>query len=79
MHESTSAPFAHPSPPGTPSEAETLARQAFQAVHPEVGFAFRAGAEPPWVAYWLAAGDERRYVTGATMSDVLGRLAQEFG
>lgn len=79
MIEHTSAPYTPESPRGVPSEAETVARQAFQAAHPEVGFAFRRGSEPPWVAYWLAPGDERRYVTGATLTDVLDGLAEEFG
>ena len=79
MEHFTSAPSAHPSSRRIPSETETLRRQAFQAAHPEVGFAYHGGCETPWVAYWLAAGGERRHVTGETMTGVLDRLAEEFG
>lgn len=71
--------YTPPVPRGVPSEAETQRRMAFQARHPDVGFAFRGDREPPWVAYWLAAGDKRRYITGATLTDVLDGLAEEFG
>lgn len=78
MEHSSGSLYATPPPRDAPSDAETLARQAFQALHPEVGFAFRPGREPPWVGYWLAADDERRYVTGATLTEVLDGLAEEF-
>lgn len=78
MHESTCSSYTTAPPGRAPSDAETLARQAFQAVHPEVGFAFRRGQEPPWAAYWLAADGERKHVTGATLTEVLDGLAGEF-
>lgn len=78
MLDPTSAPFVYPPSPGTPSEAETLRRQAFQAAHPEVGFAFQAGCDTPWVAYWLAPDGSRRHVTGTTMTGVLDKLGAEF-
>lgn len=79
MCDATSPSYTAPASGRVPSEAETLRRQAFQAAHPEVGFAFRLGSGPPWVAYWLAPGDERRYIPGATMTEVLDGLAEEFG
>lgn len=78
MIEHTSASYTPSGPPGTPTREENGARERFQAVHYEVGFEFRPGREPPWVAYWLAKDDERRYVTGATLTEVLGLLAEAF-
>lgn len=78
MHEPTSPRHAAPVPPGTPGEDETLARMAFQAAHPEVGFRHLGGYGEPWIAYWLAADGRRRWVTGVTLGAVLGRLDAEF-
>jgi len=74
--ESNSPSYAVPSPKGAPTEAETLRRQAFQAVHPEVGFAFRDGQ---WTAYWLSADGEPMRAEADTLTGLLGRLAGEFG
>jgi hypothetical protein len=78
MCDTTSYSHTSPSPPGTPADAETQRRQAFQQLHPEVGFAFRAGCETPWIAYWLPPAGERRYVTGTILCDVLDQLAEAF-
>jgi hypothetical protein len=77
--ESTSQSSAYPSSRRIPAEAETQRRMAFQALHPEVGIAYRDGCETPWVAYWLAPDGGRKYVTGTTMTDVLDQLGEKFG
>lgn len=79
MNDRTSAPSAHPVRPGVPTEEETRRRMAFQATHPEVGFAPQSHCGEPWIAYWLAADGKPRHVTGVTLGDVLDSLAEEFG
>jgi hypothetical protein len=76
MDHSTSASYTAPSPPGTPTEAETRHRQAFQVVHFEVGFRFLDGQ---WVAYWAGADCTPQHRTAATLGKLLKKLAEVFG
>ncbi len=83
MHQSTSTPYPAPVPPTTPTAEESERREAFQALHPEVGFSPLALCENPeeaWVAYWWdAEKGESRHVPGPNLGDVLDSLAEEFG
>ena len=77
MTEDTSFSYTTPVPLGIPTEKETLRRQAFQTLHPEVGFTYRASpaesrtaCEEPWVAYWLPPAGKPRHITGKTLTEV---------
>ena len=81
MHEPTSAPHPAPVPLLDPTPGEDGRRMAFQAAHPEVGFAPLALCEDPgkrWVAYWWAEEGRAAHVTGPSLGDVLDTLAEEF-
>lgn len=71
MHESSPL-YSMPPTPAVPSEEETERRMAFHVLHPEVHIAFRDGR-------WHADRAGRPRITGATMTDVLDGLAEEFG
>lgn len=82
MDESTSAPSAHPVPPGTPTREESERRERFQAENPRVGFSPLPRCEDPekrWTAYWWGEDEQAHHVTGKTLGDVLDSLAEKFG
>lgn len=80
MSEFSSRASAPPVPPWVPSREEDRRRIAFQMLHPEVGFTYRARPEPAhWLGYWWDAGQGRpRHETAATLGELVEKIAAGF-
>lgn len=73
MSESNSEPYTVPAPPGTPSREEDRRRMAFQMLHPEVGFVWRARPEPHWLSYWWDSKQGKpQHREAVTLGDLVG-------